>query len=135
MKTLASLLPLLAAMLVESFSLPAEAAPAAPVQIKMDVDARELNRALLHARLEIPAAPGDMVLRYPNGTPGVQAPAGPRRTSGAPLRDAEGDAIPWRRDDEELNPLLTVPAGTDRVIVKLDYILQSAVGDSRRGRR
>jgi len=124
MKTLASLLPLLAAMLVESLSLPAEAAPAAPVQIKMDVDARELNRALLHARLEIPAAPGDMVLWYPKWIPGVHAPAGPSQNlAGLRFETPKGDAIPWRRDDEELNRfLLTVPAGTDRVIVKLDYI-------------
>ncbi len=100
------------------------AAPAAPVQIRMDVDARELNRALLHARLEMPAAAGELVLWYPKWIPGVHAPGGPSQNlAGLRFETAKGQPIPWRRDDEELNRfLLTVPAGADRVIVKRDYI-------------
>lgn len=122
MKVLAPLMPLFAAMLVGFSSPSAEAA--GPVQIKMEVDARELNRALLHARLEVPATPGEMVLWYPKWIPGVHAPAGPSQNlAGLRFETPKGEAISWKRDDEELNRfLLKVPAGVDRVIVKLDYI-------------
>ncbi|HEX8295250.1 MAG TPA: hypothetical protein VF593_03050, partial [Chthoniobacteraceae bacterium] len=122
MKVPALLLPLLAAALIGGPIL--STANAAPGVIKLDVDARELNRALLHARIEIPAAPGELVLWYPKWIPGVHAPAGPSQNlAGLRFETAKGEPIPWRRDDEELNRfLLTVPAGADRVIAKLDYI-------------
>jgi hypothetical protein len=41
----------------------------------------------------------------------------------ASLRDAKGEAITWRRDDEEQCKFhLTLPAGVDRVVANLDYI-------------
>lgn len=92
--------------------------------ITVDVDAREISRALLHARIEIPAAPGNLVLWYPKWVPGVHAPAGPvQNLAGLRFETAKGEAITWRRDDEEMNRFhLTVPAGADRVVAKLDYI-------------
>ena len=45
------------------FTLSAFAGP--PVGISLDVDAREISRSLLHARLEIPAKPGELVVWYP----------------------------------------------------------------------
>jgi predicted metalloprotease with PDZ domain len=97
---------------------------AAPTEIKMDVDARELARALLHARLEIPAKAGDFILWYPLWIPGVHAPAGPvQNLAGLRFETAAGEPIEWRRDDEEMNRFhLKVPAGADRVVAKLDYI-------------
>src|SRR5687768_13545181 len=100
----------LAAALITS-----HAAPPGP-NILLDVDAREISRALLHARLEIPAAPGELVLWYPKWIPGVHAPAGPvQNLAGLRFETAKGEAIAWRRDDEEMNRFhLTVPAGADR---------------------
>ncbi len=102
---------------------PAFAAPPSPV-IQMNVDAREMSRALLHARLEIPAAPGELALWYPKWIPGVHAPSGPvQNLAGLRFETTKGEPITWRRDEEELNRfILTVPAGSDRVIAKLDYI-------------
>ena len=96
----------------------------APTQIKLEVDARELKRQLLHARLEIPAAAGELVVWYPKWIPGVHAPAGPvQNLAGLRFESADGKSLHWRRDDEELNRFrITVPAGLDRVIAKLDYI-------------
>jgi len=92
--------------------------------IVIEVDAREASRALLHARLEIPATQGELILWYPKWIPGVHAPAGPvQNLAGLRFETAAGDAIPWRRDDEEMNRFhLTVPGGVDRVIARLDYI-------------
>ena len=96
----------------------------APVGISLDVDAREISRSLLHARLEIPARPGELVVWYPKWIPGVHAPAGPvQNLAGLRFESAAGDILEWKRDEVEMNRfLITVPAGADRVIAKLDYI-------------
>lgn len=90
----------------------------------MEVDAREISRALLHARLEIPATPGELILWYPKWIPGVHAPAGPvQNLAGLRFETPKGAPIPWRRDDEEMCRFhLSIPAGTDLVVAKLDYI-------------
>lgn len=118
MKALLAPLALGLALLTRSF-----AAPAAP-QIQVSVDARELSRSLLHARVEMPATPGEFIVWYPKWIPGVHAPAGPvQNLGGLRFETAKGEPITWRRDDEEMNRFhLTVPAGADRVIAKLDYI-------------
>ena len=67
--------PLLALLTLSIITLSALAA--LPAGISLDVDAREISRSLLHARLEIPAKPGEFVLWYPKWIPGVHAPAGP----------------------------------------------------------
>ena len=100
--------------------LPAFAAPAP--EIKVNVDAREISRSLIHARLEIPAAPGEFVVWYPKWVPGVHAPSGPvQNLAGLRFETVAGAPIAWRRDDVEMHRFhLTVPAGADRVIAKLD---------------
>jgi hypothetical protein len=60
---------------------------AAP-DLKIDVDAREISRSLLHATIEIPAQPGAFVVWYPKWIPGIHAPGGTGAESrGAALRD------------------------------------------------
>jgi predicted metalloprotease with PDZ domain len=113
---------LLAFLTLVCSSLPVFAAP--PSGITLDVDAREISRSLLHARVEIPATPGEFIVWYPKWVPGVHAPAGPvQNIAGLRFETATGEAVTWRRDDEEMNRFhLTIPAGADRVIAKLDYI-------------
>ena len=96
---------------------------AAP-DLKIDVDAREISRSLLHATIEIPAQPGAFVVWYPKWIPGIHAPGGPvQNLAGLRFETAKGETVTWRRDDEEPARFhLTVPAGADRVIAKLDYI-------------
>jgi predicted metalloprotease with PDZ domain len=96
---------------------------AAPA-LTLDVDAREISRALLHAKIEIPAAAGEFVVWYPKWIPGIHAPGGPvHNIAGLRFETAKGESITWRRDDEEPARFhLTVPAGADRVIARLDYI-------------
>jgi predicted metalloprotease with PDZ domain len=104
------------------------AAPASQVaagaDIRVDVDAREISRSLLHARIELPATAGEFVVWYPKWIPGVHAPSGPSENiAGLRFETPKGDVIQWRRDDEEMNRfILTVPPNTTRVIAKLDYI-------------
>jgi predicted metalloprotease with PDZ domain len=96
---------------------------AAP-NIKVDVDAREISRSLLHARIEMSATPGEFVVWYPKWIPGVHAPGGPSENiAGLRFENTKGETIAWKRDEVEMNRFhLTVPAGVDRIIAKLDYI-------------
>ncbi len=96
---------------------------AAP-NLTLDVDATEISRALLHARVEIPATPGEFVVWYPKWIPGVHAPGGPvANLGGLRFETVKGGVVAWRRDDEEPARFhLTVPAGVDRVVAKIDYI-------------
>jgi predicted metalloprotease with PDZ domain len=93
-------------------------------ELRVEVDATEISRALLHSKIEIPASPGELVVWYPKWIPGVHAPAGPvQNMAGLRFETAKGDVLTWRRDDEEMNRfIVTVPAGADRVIARLDYI-------------
>ena len=45
--------------------------------IKLDVDATDAPRNLLHTRLHIPASPGPLTLYYPKWVPGEHSPSGP----------------------------------------------------------
>ncbi len=101
----------------------ARAAETAPT-LRLEVDAREISRQLLHARQEIPAPPGPLSLWYPKWVPGTHAPGGPvQNIAGLRLETPEGKPIPWRRDEAEPYRIAcTVPDSTDRVIVRLDYI-------------
>ena len=112
-----SLLRALASVLLASRAI------AAP-NLAIDVDAREISRALLHSRVEFPATPGEFVVWYPKWIPGIHAPGGPvANLAGLRFETVKGEAVVWRRDDEEPARFhLTVPAGADRVVAKIDYI-------------
>src|SRR5436305_6910663 len=60
----------------------ADAAAEAAPTLRLDVDAREISRKLLHAREEIAAKPGPLALWYPKWIPGTHAPGGPVQNIG-----------------------------------------------------
>jgi predicted metalloprotease with PDZ domain len=121
---------LLSLLLLAAATIPASAAP--PAGISLDVDAREVSRSLLHARLEIPAKPGEFVVWYPKWIPGVHAPGGPvQNLAGIIFESPAGEKLVWKRDEVEMNRfIVTVPAGADRVIAKLDYICNQPTTNS-----
>src|SRR4051794_41135993 len=72
------------------------AAPAAETTpIRLEVDAREAPRKILHAKLVIPAAPGPLTLLYPKWLPGEHGPTGPIADLAGLKIAAAGRAIPW----------------------------------------
>lgn len=105
---------------------------AAPPQISVEVDARELGRSLLHAKVELPATAGDFVVWYPKWIPGVHAPGGPvQNIAGLRFSTVKGAPLTWRRDDDDLFRFhVTVPAGVDRVVARLDYICNQPTANS-----
>jgi predicted metalloprotease with PDZ domain len=102
--------------------------PAQP--IALHVDATDTARKILHARLEIPAQPGELTLVYPKWIPGEHGPTGPINNLVDLNMTANGQPIPWRRDDVDLYAFhVTVPAGVTNIEVALDFLLTT--GDGR----
>ena len=117
---------LLIAVLAAPALLQADPTPTTvPIPMKMEVDAREISRRLLHARLEMPVSPGTTAaLWYPKWIPGTHAPGGPvQNIAGMRLETPDGKPVVWRRDESEVFRILaTIPDRTERLVVKLDYI-------------
>ena len=55
----------------------AAASQAETIEARVDVDAREISRSLLHARIELPVETGELALWYPKWIPGIHGPRGP----------------------------------------------------------
>jgi len=88
------------------------------------VDASDATRNLLHARETIPVAPGPLTLFYPKWIPGEHGPTGPVVDLAGLRISANGAALPWRRDLEEMFALhLEIPAGVSRLDLSFDFIL------------
>ncbi|RMG43357.1 MAG: M61 family peptidase [Acidobacteria bacterium] len=104
-------------------ALPVVAAARAGEPISLTVDAREAPRELLHAREEIPVAPGLLRLFYPKWIPGEHAPSGPVTNLAGIVIEADGRRLEWRRDPHDPYTFeVTVPPGADRLEVSLDYL-------------
>jgi predicted metalloprotease with PDZ domain len=100
-----------------------------PAPIRLDVDATDAPRNLLHARLHIPASPGPLTLFYPKWIPGEHMPSGPINNLTGLEFSAGGKPLAWRRDDDDMFTFhLTVPAGADAVDVALDFLLPDGSG-------
>src|SRR5215510_13180552 len=85
--------------------------------IRLEVDASEISRKLLHAREEIPVRPGHLALWYPKWIPGTHAPGGPiQNIGGLRLETGDGKPISWRRDEAEVFRIeCTVPESAKRI--------------------
>ncbi len=97
---------------------------AAESELRIEVDARDLPRRLLHTSLRVACEPGPLYLWYPKWIPGTHAPCGPVDTvGGLRLTTDDGKTIPWQRDEVELYRLrCVVPEGSHAMHVQLDTI-------------
>jgi len=103
--------------------LAAAAGVAAPPPITLEVDARDVTRAIQHAHLVIPVHPGPLTLAYPKWIPGEHAPDGPVTQLVSLEISAGGTSLPWRRDP--LDAFLfrvEVPRGAAMLDVRFDYL-------------
>jgi len=107
-------------------------ARAAESVLRIEVDARDLPRRLLHTNLRIACEPGPLTLWYPKWIPGTHAPCGPVDTvGGLRLTTDDGKAIPWHRDQVELYRLnCVVPESTRTIHVQLDTICNAPAVDA-----
>ena len=111
----------------------APSARASEPAIALAVDATEAPRHILHAKLRIPAAPGELTLYYPKWIPGEHGPTGPIQNVAGITLSAGGRQIEWSRDGEEMYAIsCDVPAGAGAVDLSLDYLIPSGT-DGLRG--
>ncbi len=91
--------------------------------ITLSVDLRDAPRKFLHAQLTIPVQPGPLTLVYPQWLPGEHGPTGPIDDFAGLIFSANGQTIPWRRDDINMFAFhLTVPPGVTTLDVRDDFL-------------
>jgi len=93
--------------------------------IKVNVDASDAARNMLHTSLTIPVKPGPLTLFYPKWIPGEHSPTGPINDLVGLKVSANGKSIPWKRDDVEMFAFhCEVPAGVNALEVMFDDVSQ-----------
>src|SRR3984885_10688005 len=96
---------------------------ATPTTITLSVDATSAPRKIFHAKLKIPASPGDLTLYYPKWIPGEHAPDGPVIDLAGLKFAADGKILRWRRDLlDGFTIHVDVPAGQTEVNAELDFL-------------
>lgn len=96
--------------------------------IRITADLSEAPRKLYHAEVEIPVSPGPLTLITPEWIPGDHRPTGPVSDITGVVFTANGQALPWRRDDTNLYEFhVTIPAGVTTLHAHLDCIVTSRV--------
>jgi predicted metalloprotease with PDZ domain len=97
-------------------------APSQP-PIALHVDLTDAPRHLLHAHLEIPVSAGPLTLEYPQWIPGDHRPTGPIDNLAGIVVHANGQTLPWRRDDVDMYGIhVEVPSGVSRLDVSFDFL-------------
>src|SRR5712664_2117120 len=71
---------------------------AEPPPITLIVDAREIDKQRIEARLVMPVKPGPLTLLYPKWLPGTHGPGGLIGRVGGLKLSAGGKPVPWQRD-------------------------------------
>jgi len=101
-----------------------EASQAAPGVIRLQLDATDAPRDILHGKLTVPVTPGPFTLVYPKWLPGEHAPTGPITDFTGLHIYAGTKELPWSRDDVEMFSFhIQVPAGVNEVQVSFDQLL------------
>ena len=82
--------------------------------IVLHVDLTDAPRHLLHAHEQIPVSAGSLTLEYPQWIPGDHRPTGPIDNLAGVFIRANGQEIPWRRDEVDMYAIhLTRPTGRE----------------------
>ncbi|HEV8375676.1 MAG TPA: M61 family peptidase [Candidatus Polarisedimenticolia bacterium] len=98
-------------------------APAGGI-VKLDLDASEVARKILHVKLVISVRPGGMTLYYPKWIPGEHGPTGPVTDVAGLKLSALGREVPWKRDAADMFAFhLEVPSGAHELEASLDFLM------------
>src|SRR5580693_7976797 len=112
-----------AAILILSINAPAWGQTQKP-PIQITVDLSDVPRKLFHAEIDLPVTPGPVTLITPKWIPGDHRPTGPVDSITGVVFTANGQTLPWRRDDVDLYEFhLTIPPGVTTVHAHLDSIV------------
>src|SRR5437016_3439097 len=103
------------------------------VSVRVNVDATDAARNVLHATLIIPVKPGSLSLFYPKWIPGEHSPTGPINDMAGLRLSANGKSIPWTRDAVEMFAFhCEVPAGVRELEIAFDDVSQPGTTMSAR---
>ncbi len=92
--------------------------------IELEVNAAELARKVIHVRVTIPVAPGQVALHYPKWIPGRHRPVGQISNVTEFRVKAGGKAVEWKRDDADPFTInVTVPPEIKEIEVTFDLLL------------
>jgi predicted metalloprotease with PDZ domain len=90
---------------------------------RLNVDATDAPRNILHATLTIPVTSGAVTIVYPKWIPGNHRPTGPIQNFTGIHFKAGGTELEWQRDLEDMYAFhLQVPAGVKELDVSYDTI-------------
>lgn len=90
---------------------------------RLQVDATDAPRNILHATLTVPVTPGAVTLVYPKWLPGNHRPTGPIQNFTGLHFKAAGKELEWQRDLEDMYAFhLQVPPGVSELEASYDTI-------------
>ncbi len=97
--------------------------------IQLSVDATDITRRLVHARMTYPVKTGPFTLLYPQWIPGEHGPTGPIADLVGIKVSGNGQPIPWKRDSVNMFAFhIEVPAGVTSLDVAIDFISPPETG-------
>src|SRR5580658_6537296 len=103
-----------------------QTAPKIPIQITANL--ADALRKLYHAEVDLPVTEGPLVLTTPRWIPGNHRPTGPVDDITGVVFTANGQTLPWRRDDVDLYEFhITIPKGVTTLHAHLDCIVTARV--------
>jgi len=90
---------------------------------RLEVDATDAPRRLIHVKLVLPVSPGPLTLLYPQWIPGEHGPTGPVTDLVSLRFNAAGQTVAWKRDNVNLYAFhVTVPPGSKTLDAAFDFI-------------
>jgi predicted metalloprotease with PDZ domain len=102
------------------------AAPKTPIQITANLT--DAPRKLYHAEVDLPVTEGPLTLTTPRWIPGNHRPTGPVDDITGVVFTANGQTLPWRRDDVDLYEFhIDIPKGVTSLHAHLDCIVTARV--------
>lgn len=97
-----------------------------PIQITANL--ADAPRKLYHAEVDLPVTAGPLTLTTPKWIPGNHRPTGPVDSITGVVFTANGQTLPWRRDDVDLYQFhLVIPKGVTTLHAHLDCIVIARV--------
>jgi predicted metalloprotease with PDZ domain len=93
--------------------------------IRLDLDAREIDRKIIHVREVIPVRAGELTLYYPKWIPGEHGPTGPiGQLAGLRVEGVtSGKPLEWRRDLADMYAIhCDIPEGESEIAVTFDVL-------------
>lgn len=100
--------------------------------LKIDVDATDLAHRIFRVRTTMPATPGPMTLLYPQWIPGNHSPTGPIDKLAGLVIKANGQVLPWKRDQFDVYAFkVEVPQGASEIVAEFQFLSSQGDGQGR----